>query len=177
MAGVERKKRGDKPAPPQGPGHALQHPEQHDRIEHMEQQVYGVPTRRFRAEELRVEHMRQPGERMPVAEVGALQGPEDPGPAQPAEHARILLYVATVIQEEEAVMQHTVVDPASHDGKRQSQNVLACLWTHACGSLRPAPMPVICYRWLPFAPIILACGVLKNGAGGGSRSGGRSGSV
>jgi len=75
---VQGKERRHGKGPPQGPGHAAQHHEQEQGVGTVEQHVDEVVHARVRPEERHVEHVRQPGERVPVGGVaGEREGPPD----------------------------------------------------------------------------------------------------
>ena len=66
--------------------------------------------------ELAVHHMRDPGQRMPVAGVAALEGPEQAGPGQPGFDVGIIADVVGVIEVNELVASdRPISDPGRQD--------------------------------------------------------------
>ena len=61
-------------------------------------------------EKLNVDHMRQPGERVPVVDVGGGKGPDKAVQGQPPPDDRIIGDIVVVIEADEAVIDHPAVD-------------------------------------------------------------------
>ena len=64
----------------------------------MEQHVDGVMPARGHAKKLTIEHVRQPGKRMPVRTAGRAQRPNDPLRRQAGRNVRVLAHVEEVIE-------------------------------------------------------------------------------
>ena len=79
-------------APPKRPRHPPEHQEDQDRIERVKQQVDQVMARRLQPEQLAVQHVGNPGQRMPVGllAVQPSKGPTQALPRQPGLNLRIV---------------------------------------------------------------------------------------
>jgi hypothetical protein len=64
---MQREHRSDKCGGPQCTGHSSQQQEHQHRVGRVKEQVREMVAHRFKPENLEVEHVRNPGERMPVA--------------------------------------------------------------------------------------------------------------
>ena len=72
---VHRKEGGDEGAAPQRAGQFLEQQEQEQRVGDMEEQVGEVMAGRIQLEQLTIEHVRKPGEGMPVGGISGLERP------------------------------------------------------------------------------------------------------
>ena len=75
MERVQRKKSCDQRASPGRAGNAAQRKKQQNRIHSVKEKIYQVRSKRPGAEELHIEHVREPGQRVPIAGVKAGKGP------------------------------------------------------------------------------------------------------
>ena len=82
MQWMPGKKRRDHRAPPQRVGHSFQDEEEQHGIGGVQEQVDGVRTAWLEAEALAVQHVRHPGDRMPIGAIARLKAPDQPAPAQ-----------------------------------------------------------------------------------------------
>src|ERR1051325_1053702 len=72
----------------------------------MEQKIGEMMTGRVDAEKLAIEHVRQPGQRMPVAGVGGAESGTNRVPMQPAQDHRVFGHIVRIIIIDEAVLKH-----------------------------------------------------------------------
>ena len=100
---VQREYRGDERAPPRGPGHAGEHLEEERGARRVEQDAGRMMAGRRQPEELSVEHVREPGERVPVGRVGCGERPGDTGPRKARPDVHVLGHVFGVVVVDEAV--------------------------------------------------------------------------
>ena len=136
-------------APPGGPGHGAQ---DERRAAPRSRRGAATFTRwwagRRHAEELHVEHVREPGERVPVGDVERGEGPGDPLPGQARRcTARVLGDVAVVVEEDEGVAGDARVERErrEREGERHSggrgarQATRVALGAHAASIPGTAP--------------------------------------
>ena len=71
------KQRGDNSAAPRRVRHFEEQPEQQQSVTDVEHETGQMMARRVCAEDLAIEHVRNPGERMPIAAVDLREGPGD----------------------------------------------------------------------------------------------------
>ena len=79
---MQSEKRGDREAAPSQARGTLQNQKQEHRVGGMEKHVDGVLTRRVQAENLAIESMREPGDRVPVRRFRGLKSPNHGVPAE-----------------------------------------------------------------------------------------------
>ena len=116
---MQRKKRCDQCARPSGSSRAKKKPKQQQRVCHMN---YGVNEQMgacVHAEELAVDHMRDPRERMPVCRVERGERPSEPRERNTAIHHRIFPDVRGVIERDELMTDHLCIN--SECNRRQSE--------------------------------------------------------
>ena len=102
MERVQCKEAGHNRTPPNSAGPLLQNKKQQQRVGCMEQKIDKVMAERPQAKELDIQHMREPGQWMPIAGVASLESPKEIVPGQSAVHMRIHRDVAVVVQVGEA---------------------------------------------------------------------------
>ena len=94
---------GHQRAGPEIARHPPQHQEQHDRRGGVQDDIAEMVPPRPQAVELAVEHVGEPGERMPVGGVRGGEGPGDAVGGQAARDMRVLVDVVAVVEVDEAV--------------------------------------------------------------------------
>ena len=97
MQGMQREQRRHHEAAPEGTRHPPQQQEQQQRIGDMKPHTYQVLCPRLVAEELKVQHVGDPGQRMPVTGVAALECPGNVLPLQAALNVRVRSNVIRVV--------------------------------------------------------------------------------
>ena len=80
---------------------------------------------RLQSVELTVQHVRQPGQRMPVCRAKTFKSPDDTGPCQPGLDVLVFRYVLLVIISEELVGDGRQEKRKSDETKRQANPELA----------------------------------------------------
>ncbi len=85
----------------------------------MDERVHEQVRAGVQPEELAVNHMRQPGERMPVGGVKGGEGPGNPFQRQAADDHRVVPDVEIVIEVDELMTDHLRVDRESGDRQRE----------------------------------------------------------
>src|ERR1051326_6306708 len=105
--------------PPLGRGRALQKQKQQDAVGGVKQRVGEVMSSRVQPIDLHIDHVREPGERMPITGVGALKRPAQPGYAQTFLNDGILTDILRVIIIYEGVMEHWLVKSQGQETYRQ----------------------------------------------------------
>ena len=111
---------GDKCAFPQGSRHALQYDEQDQGVQDVKKEVDLVMSSRVEPEPLNIEHVGEPGQRMPVAVFERAEGPPDSLQAQAVADDRILYDVLVVIISNEFETAYLPVDRRGDDDEGQS---------------------------------------------------------
>ena len=104
--GMEPEEDGHQQARPQRGSHPPQGQEEHEHVDGVDQDVREVVApgmlQAFRAEDLAVEHVREPGQRMPVVVFQAREGPGDRIPGQALGDVLVVVDVAVVVEIDEA---------------------------------------------------------------------------
>src|SRR5438046_3004829 len=108
---------GDKRARPEGTRRAPQKNEKQDRIGGVQQDIDEDVPAGVETEELDVDHMRDPGERMPVRRVHRGGGPGDVRDRQSAVDVIVLDHVVGIIEADEWVMEALRVDDHYDEGE------------------------------------------------------------
>ena len=88
------------------------------------------------AKELAVEHVRLPGQWVPVLRPGVREGALEPVPGQPATHVRVGVDVAPVVDREEVEAGRRPVEPGREREQRQRETRLARAARAAFGRAR-----------------------------------------
>ena len=100
---MKREKRGRERARPARPGHPLQDPEEQDAVCGVQEQARQMMEARVQAEELAIEHVREPGQRVPVGRVAGREGPPHPLETEPRSDVEIFDDVLRIVVEDELV--------------------------------------------------------------------------
>ncbi len=95
--GMQSEKRGHHCAAVDVTRCSLQHPEQQDDIQRVQEQVHVVMPRRIELKKLNIRGVRQPGQRMPVGSGEGGEGPPHRAPMQTGLHMEIVEDVVRVI--------------------------------------------------------------------------------
>ena len=120
MQRVDGEERRDERAPPGGAGHGGEDQEQERRVRRVQRRVDEVVRARVEPEELDVEHMREPGDRVPVGHLQRRERPADPSPGQATPHHGVVGHVPVVVEEEEVVTGHLGVEQQRAQEERGS---------------------------------------------------------
>ena len=115
MQGEER--RDDRASPP-GSGDSFEKQEKKQGVRNMNERVHEQMPTGIETKELAVEHMREPGERMPVRGVKSSESPGNPFQRQAAADHGIVPDVKIVIQADELMTDHLAVNRESDNGQR-----------------------------------------------------------
>jgi hypothetical protein len=106
VQGMQREQRRHKSAAPPGAGQALQQEKEQQGVGQVKGQVHQVRRAGAQPEPLAVEHVRQGGEGLPIAQVMVLKGPDHTRPAQPAANSRVADDAVQVVVVEELELAH-----------------------------------------------------------------------
>src|SRR5438132_133275 len=101
MQRVEGKQSGNEGAAPQCASHSVEREKEEEGICDVEKEADQVMSARVQAEELDVEHVGEPSQRMPVCRVPSLKGPQHPSPVQTLPDDGIGDDIVGVVQVEE----------------------------------------------------------------------------
>ena len=118
---MEREQGGDKNALPVGTGQPQEKQEEHDRVDCMEQDVYEVVRPWIESEQLDIQHMRQPCQRMPVGRVGRGERPDEAFSGQACSYVGIFEDVLPVIEVHELVTAYLPVNCEGNDDQEQAR--------------------------------------------------------
>src|ERR1039458_3831842 len=119
---------------PQRAGHAPQQQEEHKGISDVKAHTHQVGSSGLEAEELTVQHMGKPGQRMPVAGVAGLKGPNNILPLQPALNMRILRDIIRVVIIDKGLPCDRHEDSQRGHGERQADKTRAAQLLHPGGA-------------------------------------------
>src|SRR5439155_4946791 len=103
---MQGEKPGDERAAPKRAGHLLQKQEQEERVSSMKDQAGEVVPPRLKSEKLHVQHVGNPGERVPIGRVTALHSPRDAFPLDSAKHLRVFGDVLRIVVIDKLVVEH-----------------------------------------------------------------------
>ena len=79
-------------------------------------------SRRIEAEPGAIEHVRNPGQRMPIRGVSSFEGPQNSGPAQAAVNVKVAKNVCRIVEGDEAVAaQRSITKPRALDQNEAEQ--------------------------------------------------------
>ncbi len=99
-----------------------QHGEKQQRVRQVQQQIRGVMPRRIEPEQVAIEHVRDPCDRMPVAQFRAAQRPDQPVAVQPETNPRILRHVFRIVVIHELASPHAPIRPQRRCCQQQRQH-------------------------------------------------------
>ena len=102
---MDRKHRRDKRAAPQEPRHPPQHEEKQDRCCRVEEDIGEVMAAGIQPVKLAVEHVGEPGQRMPVADVAISKRPLNSPPTQALADLGIVVHISRIIVVDKLVSQ------------------------------------------------------------------------
>ena len=77
---------------------------------------------RIHAKELDVQHMRQPGNRVPIARMGRTEGPDDAFPAQPLTHKTILGHIFIIVITDKFMRPYLAVNTKDCPNENRTQD-------------------------------------------------------
>ena len=86
---MQAEEQGDNKTPAGGAGAAPQNHEDQQRVQRVQQQAGQVVAPGRRPENLAIEHVRDPGQGMPIGRIGARESPSEALPGYPLLHPRI----------------------------------------------------------------------------------------
>ncbi len=95
--------RGDESAAPKHSEHSPEDEEKRDRGPNVQEEIDKMRAARIDAEELAIEHVRNPRERLPTGEVSVSKSPDDSSRREPAVEMRISYDVGGPIEIDELV--------------------------------------------------------------------------
>src|ERR1035437_2209509 len=146
MERVDSKEEGDESASPSRRGQAPENQEDQDGIGGMNEQAAEVVPPGVQTKYLAVQHVRQPGERVPVAHFRAAKGPLHARPGEASAHVAVVGDIEVVIVIDEVIAQSREEHP-EHDQEQQNAQAqlkspmgagtTASRW--GCWRVRPAP--------------------------------------
>ena len=94
--------------------------EKKQRVRHVQQQAHGVVPARPGTEELPVEHMGEPGERVPEIGIEVREGPADALGGDPGPHVGIFVYIERIVEVDKIEAHHGGIDRQRCRGKNQA---------------------------------------------------------
>jgi len=122
MQRMQRKQGGHQRAAPERARHAPQQPEQQERIGNMQAHAHEMVPAGLEAKKLAIRHVRNPGQRVPVAGVAGGKSPNNIRPLQPALNLRVLGDVVRVVIVDEAMPRHRQKDRQGRQCQQQAQH-------------------------------------------------------
>src|ERR1051326_7931536 len=114
---MNRKHRRDKSARPQVPSHLLPKNKQQNGGDCMEEHAGEMMPARLQPEQLTIEHVRERGQRMPVARVRVRKRPDHIAEAQSSAHNRVLVDVNVIVEVNEIMPKRL----PEHDPRERNQ--------------------------------------------------------
>src|ERR1700733_2576707 len=117
---MQRKQRGDHQAAPAESSCTLQEQKKQNSVGGVQDDATVVMTNRIQPEQLAVERMGQPGQRMPIRLIVSCESPLDRVPGEARAYVLILENVAFVVVVDEAVVGHGVVDGEDDCGQYET---------------------------------------------------------
>ena len=128
-------------AAPGGPGRRPQELEQEQGVREVEERAHQMVATGVEAEELDVEHVREPGEGVPVEGVEA-EGPADPVGAEPPQHLGVVGQVLRVVDVDEGEGRGLRVHGCHRHGEPRGEEQDPSPLPRDCGArAHPAPLP------------------------------------
>jgi len=106
MEGMKCEEGGNKTAPPDGSGHSGQNQETEQRVGQVQENIGQMMSFGVETEKLAVDHMRQPGQGVPVGCSGSSEGPDDAIQGQTGLHVMVVRNVYVVIEANKIVLSH-----------------------------------------------------------------------
>jgi len=106
MQRVPCKQRRHKGVRPNRPGQTQQQYQQQEGVRDVKEHIDIMGRAGGEIEQLAIQHVRHPGDRMPVGRVPGGESPSDAVPGKPVLHHRIICDVIVVIVQRESVMRH-----------------------------------------------------------------------
>ena len=103
MERMERKKRGHERAAPRGPGHFFKEEKQEEHIGQVNIKIHQMVPARVEPEEFAIDHVRDPGERVPVGGMAFCKGPDDIFQREAGFYVRVIENVFIVVEIDEIV--------------------------------------------------------------------------
>src|SRR5208282_1037882 len=100
---MDSEDRCDEGAGPKGIGHSPQQYKEQTSRDSVQHEIRGVVPPGIETKELAIDHVRNPGHRMPVERVGSQKGPQYAAESQAAQHKRILINIIGIVEVHEAV--------------------------------------------------------------------------
>ena len=127
---------GDEDTGPIGSGHPVKQQEQKQGVCNMKEEICEVMSAWIKAVEGAISHVRQPGYRMPIAEINGAEGPTDARPGQAGLNVRVLGNVFVVIVVDEFMMSQRPIAEQGDGGEGEANGKLSiCFSEHDAGSL------------------------------------------
>jgi hypothetical protein len=120
--GVQSEEGGNKGAAPVRAGHLLEQAKEQQRVEGVEKKIGGMVSGGVEAVELAIEHVGEPGQRMPVAGVA---GGKSPTPALQAETAldhEVLSHIVRVVEVKELAVADLPVGAYGGDREQNAED-------------------------------------------------------
>ena len=118
---MQPKQRRHKKTPPRRAGQGAQNQEDQQRVHRMEQEARQVMARSIRCEQLAVERVGEPGERMPIRRVRGRERPDHDFPIQAALHHRLGGDVVGVVVSDEIIVNARQKRPDRKHQQRETE--------------------------------------------------------
>jgi hypothetical protein len=105
-------------APPEGSRHKAKQRKEQDRVDKVKDDIRPMVTAGIGPKQLPVQHMRKPGQRMPVAALHVPEGPEKPFHSHPPLNMFIICNIHRIIVVNEAVITNGLITDQYHQTQR-----------------------------------------------------------
>ena len=115
---MQREERRDDRAPPSGSGDAFEEQEEEQAVRNMNERIDEQMPAGIETKELAIQHVRKPGQRVPVGGVKRGESPGNPGQREPARDDGIVPDVEVVIEVDELMTDHLPVNREGGNGQR-----------------------------------------------------------
>ena len=100
----------------------IQHPEQEQDIQHVQEQIYVVVTGGIQLKKLAIQGVREPGQRMPVGLIVSGERPLDRVPLQAGLHVHVFRDVDGVVVVDERMLVYRIVEREGRDRQQKAQD-------------------------------------------------------
>ena len=127
VQGMQRKETGNRSTPPRGSGHGPQDPKDQQCIRYVQPQCGRVVPGGIQPKQLGIQHVRIPGQGVPVGLRPGRQRPGDPLGAEAVAHESVLDDEERVVVVDEIEGQQLAIDPERGEGEEGDDDEYAAL--------------------------------------------------
>ncbi len=122
MERMEREKRRHKSATPECPGHPVKDQKEQERAGDMEEDIDEMHAARVDAEQVDVQHVGEPGQRMPVARINGCEGPLGAVDRQSGQNMPVFNNVHFVVEIDKIEVIDLPEDREGHNSQDKADN-------------------------------------------------------